>query len=111
MFALGFHSLFEGLALGINNIEEDVIGLVLGIGIHKWAEGLSIVSSTLTKGSAFNQKGQPTNQASILAALYLLYRHSTWYWNWLASSRVFHWTRLNHIRVLLCWHFPLHRSD
>ena len=54
MFALGFHSLFEGLALGINSIEEDVVGLVLGIGIHKWAEGLSIVRSEVMLGCAFD---------------------------------------------------------
>ena len=43
MVALGIHSFFEGLALGVNGIEEDVIALFFGIGLHKWAEGLSIV--------------------------------------------------------------------
>ncbi len=49
--ALSIHSFFEGLALGVSPQQDDVLGLIIGISLHNWAESLSIVSVLLTAGS------------------------------------------------------------
>ena len=41
LFALGFHALFEGIAVGILEEFDSVLSLTLVIVAHKWAEGLS----------------------------------------------------------------------
>lgn len=42
LFALGFHGIFEGLALGIEEKKKDVLFLLLAISAHKWAASLSL---------------------------------------------------------------------
>ena len=42
LFALGFHGIFEGLALGIEEKRNDVLFLLLAISAHKWAASLSL---------------------------------------------------------------------
>ena len=47
LFALGFHAIFEGIALGILNDFNAVLSLMLVIIAHKWAEGLTFGISFL----------------------------------------------------------------
>ena len=53
LFALGFHAIFEGIALGILDDFNSVLSLMLVILAHKWAEGLtfgiSFLKSELSK--------------------------------------------------------------
>ena len=53
LFALGFHAIFEGIALGILDDFNSVLSLILVILAHKWAEGLtfgiSFLKSELSK--------------------------------------------------------------
>ncbi len=53
LFALGFHAIFEGIALGILDDFNSVLSLLLVIIAHKWAEGLtfgiSFLKSELSK--------------------------------------------------------------
>ena len=53
LFALGFHAIFEGIALGILDDFNSVFSLMLVILAHKWAEGLtfgiSFLKSELSK--------------------------------------------------------------
>ena len=44
MTALCIHSFFEGIALGVSSHQNDVVGLIIGISLHNWAESISIVS-------------------------------------------------------------------
>ncbi len=48
LIALSVHSLFEGLALGVSDTKESIVGLLFGIAIHKWAASFSIVRILLT---------------------------------------------------------------
>lgn len=43
VIAISIHALFEGLALGLEEVEDDMIGLFLAIVLHKWAMSLSLV--------------------------------------------------------------------
>ena len=43
--ALGIHSIFEGLALGVMKDSSEALALLLAILLHKWAEALSIAVS------------------------------------------------------------------
>ena len=42
LFALGFHGIFEGLALGIEDRKNEILFLLLAISAHKWAASLSL---------------------------------------------------------------------
>ena len=42
LFALGFHGIFEGLALGIENRKNEIFFLLLAISAHKWAASLTL---------------------------------------------------------------------
>lgn len=46
VIAMSLHSIFEGLALGLEEVEDDLIGLFLAIVLHKWAMSLSLVRLT-----------------------------------------------------------------
>ena len=48
--ALSIHSFFEGLALGVSSQQNDVLGLIIGISLHNWAESLAIVRVVLIPG-------------------------------------------------------------
>ena len=49
--AMGIHGLFEGLAYGVSNTEEEVLTMFFAIGAHKWCDslvvGISFVSAEL----------------------------------------------------------------
>jgi len=40
--ALGIHSLFEGLAIGIEPTTVKCLGISIAVLCHKWAEGLAL---------------------------------------------------------------------
>jgi zinc transporter ZupT len=40
--ALGFHSFFECMSLGVQSDFNSTLTLLFGIVIHKWAEGLTL---------------------------------------------------------------------
>ena len=42
LFALGFHGIFEGLAIGIGDNKKDILFLLLAVAAHKWAASLSL---------------------------------------------------------------------
>lgn len=42
MIALCFHSIFEGLALGLNNDPVTTFDLMLAISMHKYAASMSL---------------------------------------------------------------------
>ena len=42
LFALGFHGLFEGIALGVQSEISGTISLLLAIAAHKWAASLTL---------------------------------------------------------------------
>ena len=48
MFFLSIHSIFEGIALGIQENTNSVVTLFIGIILHKWAAGVSLVTSFIT---------------------------------------------------------------
>jgi zinc transporter 1/2/3 len=51
MIALGIHSIFEGLALGLMKEMSSFLNLMISILIHKFAESLSISVSMLKQGT------------------------------------------------------------
>lgn len=54
MLALGVHSLFEGIALGLMSNKESLINLAISILIHKWAESMSISISLIKSFDQFS---------------------------------------------------------
>ena len=42
MFALSVHSIFEGIAVGLQRDSADVWSFVVAIGLHKWADAMSL---------------------------------------------------------------------
>jgi len=55
MIALSFHSIFEGLALGLNTDPAVSIDLIISVILHKYAEGMSL-SISLQKAFPGNMK-------------------------------------------------------
>lgn len=54
MFALSVHSVFEGIAVGLQREPADVWNLAVAIGLHKWADAMSLgisMSSNLEHSS------------------------------------------------------------
>lgn len=45
MLFLSLHSVFEGIALGIQNDTHNILTLFIGIILHKWAEGVSLATA------------------------------------------------------------------
>ena len=50
LFALGFHGLFEGISLGIQQTIRGTIFLILAISLHKWAAALTLGISFVKSG-------------------------------------------------------------
>ena len=42
MIALSMHSLFEGIALGLEKNVSNVINILIAISLHKWAASMSL---------------------------------------------------------------------
>ena len=55
LLALGFHGLFEGMALGIQSDIQSTLSLFLAIVAHKWAASLTLGISFVKAGVARNQ--------------------------------------------------------
>ena len=50
LFALGFHGLFEGISLGVQQTIKGTLFLVLAIALHKWAAALTLGISFVKSG-------------------------------------------------------------
>ena len=50
LFALGFHGLFEGISLGVQQTIKGTLFLVLAIALHKWAASLTLGISFVKSG-------------------------------------------------------------
>ena len=50
LFALGFHGLFEGISLGIQQTIRGTVFLILAISLHKWAAALTLGISFVKSG-------------------------------------------------------------
>ena len=65
LLALGFHGLFEGMALGIQKNVQNTLSLCLAIGAHKWA-------ASLTLGISFVKAGVKRNKLISMVAIFAL---------------------------------------
>ncbi len=65
LLALGFHGLFEGMALGIQKNVQSTLSLCLAIGAHKWA-------ASLTLGISFVKAGVKRNKLISMVAIFAL---------------------------------------
>ena len=65
VLALGAHSLFEGIALGLQDSTESAGKLAAGILIHKWAAAVSL-------GGAFARTGYTTKEIIVFLILFAL---------------------------------------
>eukprot|EP00455_Lapot_gusevi_P024296 TRINITY_DN2522_c0_g1_i2.p1 TRINITY_DN2522_c0_g1~~TRINITY_DN2522_c0_g1_i2.p1 ORF type:complete len:140 (-),score=2.85 TRINITY_DN2522_c0_g1_i2:33-452(-) len=45
MIALSMHSVFEGIALGVQNSESHILTLFIAVTVHKWAESVALVTA------------------------------------------------------------------
>ena len=78
LFALGFHALFEGIAVGILEEFDSVLSLTLVIVAHKWAEGLSF-------GISFIKLELTKCQINLLLTIYSIIGPSGVLLGWLLS--------------------------
>ena len=65
LLALGFHGLFEGIALGISSTVKGTLTLLFAIAAHKWA-------ASLTLGISFVKSGTENPQYSIMIGIFAL---------------------------------------
>ena len=65
LLALGFHGLFEGMALGIVDNVQSTLTLCLAIAAHKWA-------ASLTLGISFVKAGVKRNKLISMVAIFAL---------------------------------------
>jgi len=63
LLALGFHGLFEGMALGIQSDVQSTFSLFLAIAAHKWA-------ASLTLGISFVKAGVSRTQLIIMVCIF-----------------------------------------
>ena len=63
LLALGFHGLFEGMALGIQSSVQSTLSLFLAIAAHKWA-------ASLTLGISFVKAGIMRRQLIIMVLIF-----------------------------------------
>ena len=47
--AMYFHTIFEGIAIGVQNIITEFLSIALAIALHKWADALSMGCHYKTK--------------------------------------------------------------
>jgi solute carrier family 39 (zinc transporter), member 1/2/3 len=56
IFSIGFHAIFEGMALGLMTDFSGFLGPLLAISFHKWAESLAIGCNILNNHLTFVQR-------------------------------------------------------
>lgn len=63
--AMGIHSCFSGLALGINNDRTQYYGILIAILVHKWAEALTV-------GVSFAKSGFTRKKTYVLIGIFTM---------------------------------------